>query len=53
MSEKSLGEKLWDNAVELEKRLWDRDEYYEEDIVLFSDIMDYLTENFIKWANNR
>lgn len=46
-----VGEKIYDDAVELEKRLWNREEYFEEDITLFSNIMDYIEHNredFIK-----
>lgn len=48
---KSTGERIFEDAVSLEKKLWNREDYGEEDITLFSNIMDYIENNkedFIK-----
>ena len=47
-----MGEKIFDELVKLEKKLWDREDYGEEDIPLFSNAMDFISEHkedFIKF----
>ena len=52
----NTGELIYKDAVELEQRLWDRQETYEDDITLFSNIMDFVTEHkdeFVKYLNEK
>lgn len=54
--EKSVGEKILLELWELEKKFWDRADYSEEDIPLFSNAMDFIEENsdkFIEYMNER
>lgn len=39
------GEEIYDALVELERKLWSREDYSEEDIVTFSNAMDYVESN--------
>lgn len=51
---KTIGDDILENAVALEHKLWNREDYSEEDIPLFSNIMDFIMENkesFIKYFN--
>lgn len=41
------GEEIYRNLVELEKRLWDTGEYFEDDKTLLSDAMDFI-ENHLQ-----
>lgn len=39
------GNNMFDDLVNFEKRLWNREDYYEEDITLFSWVVDYIEAN--------
>lgn len=39
------GEEIYKALTELEKKLWNREDYSEEDIPLFSNAMDFITAN--------
>lgn len=49
---KSTGERIFEDAVNLEKKLWNREDYGEEDITLFSNIMDYIENNKEDFINS-
>lgn len=58
MTEKkiSVGEQVYSDAVDFEKRLWNREDYGEDDITLFSNIMDFVEANlksFIAYHNEQ
>lgn len=39
------GTQIYEELVKLEKKLWNREDYNEEDIPLFSNAMDFITAN--------
>lgn len=52
----AVGLKIWDGLVELEKKMWNREDYSEDDITLLSNAMDYIEENkedFYKYFNDK
>lgn len=40
-----VGKSIYNELVKLEKKMWNREDYSEEDITLFSDAMDYIENN--------
>lgn len=52
----AVGLKIWDGLVELEKKMWNREEYGDDDITLLSNALDYIEENkedFYKYFNDK
>lgn len=52
---KNIGEEIYNDAVSLEKKFWDREDYGEEDIPLLSNMMDFIELHkveFINYFNN-
>ena len=41
----TISEKIYKDLVALEKKMWNREDYSEEDIPLFSSVMDFITDN--------
>lgn len=46
-----LGEEIYKNAMEFERKLWCREDYQDDDVVLFSHIMDYVEKNKEDFCN--
>lgn len=44
------GKKIYNELVALEKRLWNREDYGEEDITLFSNAMDFIADNLAEFT---
>lgn len=42
MKTDKISDKIYDEAIELENRMWNREDYSEEHITLFSNIMDFI-----------
>ena len=45
MKTDKISDKIYDEAIELENRMWNREDYAEEHITLFSNIMDFIDSN--------
>ena len=45
MKTDKISDKIYDEAIELENRMWNREDYCEEHITLFSNIMDFIDSN--------
>lgn len=41
----SVGERIWDDLVTLEKKFWNREDYSEDDITTLSNAIDYIESN--------
>ena len=39
---KNIGREIFNDLVELEKKLWNREDYSEDDITTLSDAMDFI-----------
>lgn len=51
----TISEKVYKDLVALEKKMWNREDYSEEDIPLFSSAMDFITDNrtlFMKYFDS-
>lgn len=38
----SVGERIWDDLVALEKKFWNMEDYSEDDITTLSNVIDYI-----------
>lgn len=45
MASDKISDKIYEEAIELENCLWNRVDYLEEHITLFSNIMDFIDSN--------
>ena len=41
----SVGKRIWDDLVTLEKKFWNREDYSEDDITTLSNVIDYIESN--------
>ena len=41
----SVGERIWNDLVTLEKKFWNREDYSEDDITTLSNVIDYIESN--------